>query len=688
MRRGDPARARPPTGCSGSSRWTGNRIEWSFQNSFECSYISTLDEGVLNRKTGAVTRSYRYPGRVVWVRAMPSGLDLEAGRAFGDPPNHGRLPEALAVEGRQHLVHGVRVAGHQQATAGLRVGQQGLVCGGKTRGQCHLLAVSDPVAAGRSGDHALGGQFAHATEQGHVCPVDLDRAAAASGHFQRMAGQGEAGHVGERMHAWQGRQRRAGGVQTGGGVDHLRVAFGGQCVLLQGGRQHAHAQRLAQHQHVTGLGACIALDAPGVDQAQGDQAVDGLDRVDGVTARDRDAGGLADAGAAFEDAADGGSGQHVDRHADQGQRHDGRAAHGVHIADGVGGGNAAKVEGVVDDGHEKVGGGDQGLFVVEPVNGRVVGGFDAHQQLGRYWQCRGAAQDVGQHARGDLAAAAAAMGEGSQTGFGGVHASKACANSRASKVSRSSSFSPTPMKYTGIGFSRAMAQSTPPLAVPSSLVTIRPVSCRASSKALTCASAFWPVLPSITSTTSWGAVASAFCTTRLIFFSSSIRWSWVGKRPAVSTTTTALPRALPADTASKLTAAGSPPSWLTMSTVLRWAQTPNCSRAAARKVSAAASSTLCPSLARCQVNFPMVVVLPAPFTPATMITVGPPCWLAISSPCSRGDNRSVIAAASRPLTAAGSVVLVVLTRCFRSLSRCCVAPTPVSAINSSLSRSS
>ena len=74
---------------------------------------------------------------------MPSGLDLEAGRAFGDPPNHGRLPEALAVEGRQHLVYGVRVAGHQQATAGLWVGQQGLVLSAS-------LLIFSPVKHGAS----------------------------------------------------------------------------------------------------------------------------------------------------------------------------------------------------------------------------------------------------------------------------------------------------------------------------------------------------------------------------------------------------------------------------------------------------------------------------------------------------------------------------------------------------------
>ena len=73
--------------------------------------------------------------------------------------------------------------------------------------------------------------------------------------------------------------------------------------------------------------------------------------------------------------------QHVDRHADQRQRQDRPAAHRIDVADGVGRGDAAEVERVVDDRHEEVGGGDQRLLVVELIDGRVVGGLDAHQQL-------------------------------------------------------------------------------------------------------------------------------------------------------------------------------------------------------------------------------------------------------------------------------------------------------------------
>jgi hypothetical protein len=102
--------------------------------------------------------------------------------------------------------------------------------------------------------------------------------------------------------------------------------------------------------------------------------------------------------------------QHVDRHAHQRQRHDGRAAHGIDVADGVGGGDAAEVERVVDDGHEEVGGGDQRLLVVELVDRGVVGGLDAHQQLGRGMGIAAVPLRISrQHAGRDLAAAAAAV---------------------------------------------------------------------------------------------------------------------------------------------------------------------------------------------------------------------------------------------------------------------------------------
>ncbi len=91
----------------------------------------------------------------------------------------------------------------------------------------------------------------------------------------------------------------------------------------------------------------------------------------------------------------------------------------------------------------------------------------------------------------------------------------------------------------------------------------------------------------------------------------------------MSTRTTSRPRDCAASIASKATAAGSPPRAApTKSAPARSAHTSSCSSAAARNVSAAATITSwsC-SRSRCA-SFPIVVVLPVPFTPTKRRTLG------------------------------------------------------------------
>gem|GEM_PF-4861976 len=86
-----------------------------------------------------------------------------------------------------------------------------------------------------------------------------------------------------------------------------------------------------------------------------------------------------------------------------------------------------------------------------------------------------------------------------------------------------------------------------------------------------------------------------------------------------------MPLAVTCLTASKATAPGSAPGWcLTNEAPVRSAQIASCSSAAARKVSAAASATVLSRSWRSLASFPIVVVLPAPFTPTISHTVGPP----------------------------------------------------------------
>src|SRR2546421_8307152 len=197
-----------------------------------------------------------------------------------------------------------------------------------------------------------------------------------------------------------------------------------------------------------------------------------------------------------------------------------------------------------------------------------------------------------------------------------------------SNSSSSSSSSPVPRNRIGAGTARRNATTLPPFAVLSSFVITRPVSGTASANSRACWTAFWPIVASRTSRDSCGAPGWRFPTTRTTLRSSSRKRSSVCSRPAVSTSTVSIPRARPATTASNATAAGSAPLpefAPTKGTRRRWAHVSSCSVAPARKVSAAASSTLRPSLLNRCASFATVVVLPVPFTPKTSTTVGGFC---------------------------------------------------------------
>jgi len=105
-----------------------------------------------------------------------------------------------------------------------------------------------------------------------------------------MSKQTEASDVGQRVHAFHGPKRRAGSVEPGRGGEHRFVPARGQQLLFQRRAVNANAEWLAENQRVTGKCASIAFEVLGVDETDGDQAVNGLDGIDGVTARDRNAG--------------------------------------------------------------------------------------------------------------------------------------------------------------------------------------------------------------------------------------------------------------------------------------------------------------------------------------------------------------------------------------------------------------
>ena len=123
----------------------------------------------------------------------------------------------------------------------------------------------------------------------------------------------------------------------------------------------------------------------------------------------------AGAFATLQDAADRVLRQRVDRHADDGQCEQRPGAHRVQVRQRVGGGDAAEVERIVDDGHEEIGGGDDCLAIIEAVHRGVVAGLAPDEKLSRSGKRWNATQQFAQHARRDLAAAAAAMRERGQS---------------------------------------------------------------------------------------------------------------------------------------------------------------------------------------------------------------------------------------------------------------------------------
>ena len=197
-----------------------------------------------------------------------------------------------------------------------------------------------------------------------------------------MTQQSETSDVGHRVHAGEPRQLNAGRIELRGGGNQLAVLRVSHRLLLDRGAVDTHAQRLPQDDLVTRLRVGIALDVPRIDEADGNQPVDGFDRIDAVTAGDRNPGALADGFPTFENSPDRVDRQLVDRHRHERQREQRPAAHGVHVRNGIGRGDGAEVEGIVDDRHEEVRRRDNRLVFADAVHRRIVAGLDPDQQIG------------------------------------------------------------------------------------------------------------------------------------------------------------------------------------------------------------------------------------------------------------------------------------------------------------------
>ena len=140
---------------------------------------------------------------------------------------------------------------------------------------------------------------------------------------------------------------------------------------------------------------------------------------------------------------------------------------------------------------------------------------------------------------------------------------------------------------------RGSPTSAPPFAVPSSFVTKMPVTLTALWNCSAWRIAFWPFVASITSSVSCGASGIAFPTTRRIFSSSCIRFCLrvqaAGRVDHDVVGRARLRRRAPRRT--RPPPGRRPCACFTISTPLRSLQIASCSTAAARKVSAAPSTT-------------------------------------------------------------------------------------------------
>ena len=105
---------------------------------------------------------------------------------------------------------------------------------------------------------------------------------AALADFHEVASQPETSNIGDGMDAIQTGQHRPRRIQLGRGVDHRLVITGVELILLQCGAIDANPQLLAENQLVTRLGARVALEVGRIDDADGNQPIDRLDRVDRV----------------------------------------------------------------------------------------------------------------------------------------------------------------------------------------------------------------------------------------------------------------------------------------------------------------------------------------------------------------------------------------------------------------------
>jgi len=148
------------------------------------------------------------------------------------------------------------------------------------------------------------------------------------------------------------------GVQRRHDAHRVRDERRWRRVALDRGGDHPETDGFGEHQRVAGPGAGVGPDLIGVDGSDDREAELGFGVVDGVTAGDDGPRGSDHVGAAVEHPGQQVEGEALAGPADEVEREERCAPHGVDVRERVRGRNAPPVVGVVDDRGEEVGGDD------------------------------------------------------------------------------------------------------------------------------------------------------------------------------------------------------------------------------------------------------------------------------------------------------------------------------------------
>ena len=241
-----------------------------------------------------------------------------------------------------------------------------------------------------------------------------------------MADEPEARHVGAGVHAGPAGGLPGDVVQPGhrrdrgvvGGAQRPTVVYQRSRAPLQCGGDEAGAERLGQHEHVSGSGAHVR-ERRGVGRELADHhlAEHRLGTVHRVPPGHDPAPGRCRGRRAHEHLAEQFERQHVARPCRDVEREHRGTTHGVHVARRVRRGDASPRAGVVDDRREEVDRGHEGAPVRTSPDGGVVTGLRADQEVGV--QTRGnhrlqRSQHLRQLGRAELAGSTSAVAVGGE----------------------------------------------------------------------------------------------------------------------------------------------------------------------------------------------------------------------------------------------------------------------------------